>query len=68
MFDTHTHLYMPEFAFEGQPDGSYEGQCSAVDRALETGVEMMMFPNVDLDTIGAMRALHAMRPEATVML
>lgn len=67
MFDTHTHLYMPEFAFEGQPDGSYEGQCSAVDRALEAGVEMMMFPNVDLDTIGAMRALHAMRPESTVM-
>lgn len=67
MFDTHTHLYMPDFAFEGQPDGSFEGQCAAVDRALAAGVEMMMFPNVDLASVEPMRALHALRPGCTVM-
>lgn len=67
MFDTHTHLYMPEFAFEGQPDGSFEGQCNAVDRALAAGVNMMMFPNVDLDSVAPMRSLHALRPESTIM-
>lgn len=67
MFDTHTHLYMPEFAFEGQAPDSYEGQLSAVDRAVAAGVEMMMFPNVDLTTIEPMRAVHALRPCCTAM-
>ncbi len=65
--DTHTHLYMPEFSAEGQPEGSYEGQCAAVDRAVEAGVRMMLFPNVNADTIEPMKAVHAMRPEVTAM-
>lgn len=67
MTDTHTHLYLPEFSIEGQPEGSYEGQCAAVDRAVAAGVGCMIFPNVDLSTIGPMRAVHAMRPDVTYM-
>ena len=37
--DTHTHLYLPEFAGE-HPD--------AVERAIGAGVDRMIFPNVDL--------------------
>lgn len=59
MTDTHTHLYLPEF--------DADGQCDAVDRALAAGVDTMIFPNVDCSTIGPMRRLHAMRPDATYM-
>ncbi len=55
MIDTHTHLYMPEFDAGEQIPGSYEGQCAAVDRAVEAGVGMMLFPNVDLDSIRPMK-------------
>lgn len=65
--DTHTHLYMPEYSAEGQPEGSYEGQCAAVDRAVGAGVRRMLFPNVNVETIGSMKAVHAMRPEVTAM-
>lgn len=65
--DTHTHLYMPEYSAEGQPEGSYEGQCAAVDRAVEAGVRMMLFPNVNVETISSMKAVHALRPEVTAM-
>lgn len=67
MTDTHTHLYMPEFDIEGQAVGSYYGQCQAIDRAIEAGVGMMVFPNVDLASIEAMRAVHNMRPHNTAM-
>lgn len=67
MIDTHTHLYMPEFDIEGQAVGSCAGQCAAVDRAIEAGVDMMVFPNVDLSTIAPMRALHSLRPGCTAM-
>lgn len=65
MIDTHTHLYMPEFAFEGQDDSSYEGQCDAVDRARRAGVEMMILPNVDRSTVGPLLDLHRLRPDCT---
>lgn len=65
--DTHTHLYMPEYSAEGQPEGSCEGQCAAVDRAVEAGVRMMLFPNVNVETISSMKAVHALRPEVTAM-
>lgn len=42
IFDTHTHIYLPEFAED----------CGAVvQRAKESGVSMMMLPNVDIETI-----------------
>ena len=50
IIDTHTHLYLEEF----QPSPQ-----EAVVRAIEAGVEKMIFPNVDLSTIGPMKELHA---------
>lgn len=51
LIDTHTHLYLDEFA----PNPS-----DTVNRALEAGVRQMIFPNVDLDTVAPMRALAAL--------
>lgn len=67
MVDTHTHIYMPEFALEGQPEGSMEGQCATVDRALSAGVSTLVFPNVDRSTVGYMHRLHELRPSCTYM-
>ncbi len=58
LIDTHTHLYLEEF----QPDA---GQ--AVLRALQAGVEHMIFPNVDIGTIAPMNALHEQFPDQTSM-
>lgn len=58
LIDTHTHLYLPEFE---------DGGTAAVHRALEAGVGHMMMPNVDLTTVGPMRALHAELPDVTSM-
>ncbi|WP_290449217.1 TatD family hydrolase [uncultured Muribaculum sp.] len=55
--DTHTHLYLSEFE---HPD-------DAVTRALEAGVEHMLFPNVDVGTIEPMKSLHARFPRVTSM-
>ena len=42
IFDTHTHIYLPEF----------DDDCDAVvERAKEAGVVMMMLPNVDTETV-----------------
>ncbi len=59
MIDTHTHLYLPEF--------NPGGQACAVQRALDAGVERLIFPNVDLSTIAPMKALAAEFPELTAM-
>lgn len=56
MIDTHTHLYLPEFGGEGE---------AVVDRAVAAGVEMMILPNVDLSTMGAVDAMHTLRPDVT---
>lgn len=58
LIDTHTHLYLDEF----QPS-----PCDAVTRAIESGVEMMIFPNVDLSTIAPMKQLHNKFPQNTRM-
>lgn len=55
MTDTHTHLYMDEF------DGA------VVDRAVAAGVDMMVFPNVDMSSIEPVRRLHKLYPRNTVM-
>lgn len=60
LIDTHTHLYLPQFA-------ENEGGETAVERALTAGVGHMIFPNVDLTTIDPMRQLHAKYPGATSM-
>lgn len=56
LFDTHTHLYLPEFDEDGGGD-------AAVRRAVDAGVEAMLMPNVDLTTIEPLRALQAQHPE-----
>lgn len=58
MIDTHTHLYLPEYG---------DDKCAAVDRALAAGVALMILPGIDADTIGHVKALHALRPDATAM-
>ena len=46
IFDTHTHIYLPEF----------DEDCDAViERAKDAGVAMMMLPNVDTETISPLR-------------
>lgn len=55
MIDTHTHLYLEEFDVDG-------GGRAAVERAVEAGVERMIFPNVDLSTIQPLEELAAMFP------
>lgn len=58
MIDTHTHLYLEEFA----PDND-----AAVERAIAAGVDTMIFPNVDGNTLEPMRRLHARFPRNTFM-
>lgn len=58
--DTHTHLYLDEFGDEAGAD-------SAVRRAVEAGVGMMILPNVDLSTIAPLRRLHNANPDVTRM-
>lgn len=58
IIDTHTHLYLPEF------DGDRR---EVMQRAIDSGVEMMIFPNVDLTTITPMHDLASAYPEVTRM-
>lgn len=58
LVDTHTHLYLDEFASE---------KAETVKRAIDAGVGKMIFPNVDLSTIAPMKNLHAEFPDNTFM-
>lgn len=58
LIDTHTHLYLEEF--DPTP-------ADAVNRAVEAGVSHMIFPNVGVDTVERMVALHSQFPQATSM-
>ena len=63
MIDTHTHLY--DRAFAAGCTDPMAGCCDAVDRAVAAGVNMMVLPNVDRESIGPLKALRALRPEVT---
>lgn len=67
MIDTHTHLYDPAYAEEGQAASALTGQIAAVDRAVAAGVGMMLMPNAEIASIAPLRALHAARPDCTRM-
>jgi len=54
--DTHTHLYLPEFDNDGT---------SAVARAIDAGVRLMIFPNVDVSTVAPLLNLHGRYPDNT---
>lgn len=58
LIDTHTHLYLEEF----RPDPA-----EVVSRAINSGVERLIFPNVDLTTIEPMKQLCARFPENCFM-
>ena len=58
LIDTHTHLYLDDFA---------PGNVECVDRALAAGIGFMVLPNIDARTIAPMRALHASRRGCTAM-
>lgn len=60
MIDTHSHLYLADF-------GDIDSKCAAVDRALAAGVELMVLPGVDADSIASVRELHDLRPDATAI-
>lgn len=60
MIDTHTHLYLPEFCSDGGGEG-------AIPRAIEAGVDHLIFPNVDVDTIQPMKTLAAKFPDEISM-
>lgn len=57
--DTHTHIYESDFDAD---------RAEVVQRALDTGVGLMLLPNVDASTIQPMRATHERFPECTRMM
>lgn len=58
--DTHTHLYMPD-AYPGDQGAE------AVERAVAAGVEMMIFPGVNEQSVAPMEALHQRFPVHTAL-
>lgn len=57
MIDTHTHIYFRE----DFPDGGR----AAVERALAEGVELMVLPNVGIESAEELLALHHSAPEGS---
>lgn len=53
LVDTHTHLFSPSFD-EDRPE--------VIKRALQAGVEVMLLPNIDVESIGPMYELSAQFP------
>lgn len=60
LIDTHTHLYFGE----AYPCSE---AADAVQRAIDAGVEFMIFPGVNLEAIGPMEELHSRFPENTAL-
>lgn len=52
--DTHTHLFTPEFD---------EDRAEVVQRAIDAGIEKMLLPNIDIESIDSMHQLAADFPE-----
>ena len=53
LIDTHTHLYSAQFN---------EDRDAMVQRALASGLELMLMPNIDLESIGPMHRLEDAYP------
>ena len=56
LVDTHTHIYDHQFSLDRD---------AAMQCALESGVKMMLLPNVDASTIAPMLELHEQYPDCT---
>lgn len=59
MIDTHTHLYLAD----SFPDGGK----AAVERAVEKGVDMMVLPAIDRESVAPILSLHAEKPANTAV-
>ena len=57
IFDTHTHIYLSEFDEDCQ---------LVVQRAKESGVVMMMLPNVDIETIEPLKRVLNRYPDCCI--
>ncbi len=57
--DTHTHLYLDDFIEDAGADSRYE----VTQRAIDTGISHMIFPNVNISTIEPMKNLAALFPD-----
>lgn len=53
LIDTHAHLYLPEFDADRQ---------AIVESAIAKGVDTIMLPNIDLDSVASLKALHELFP------
>ena len=56
LIDTHTHIYDHQFSLDRK---------DTVERALNSGVKIMLLPNVDASTIAPMLELHEQYPDCT---
>ncbi|MAY84109.1 MAG: hydrolase TatD [Flavobacteriales bacterium] len=59
MIDTHSHIYSE--AFEGEHE-------AMIQRAFDLGVEKIYMPNIDLDSVDAMKKIHDMYPDRCLMM
>lgn len=59
MIDTHTHLYLND----SFPDGGM----AAVDRAVKAGIEIMVLPAIDRESLEPLLSLNAARPNHTAI-
>jgi TatD DNase family protein len=59
LIDTHSHIYSD--AFKGEHE-------AMIQRAFEAGVEKIYMPNIDLDSVEAMKQIHTMHPERCLMM
>lgn len=55
--DTHTHLYLAEFN---------ENRNDFEERMLQAGVQLCLLPNIDVESIEALHALHQSNPQRYV--
>ena len=54
IIDTHSHIYQPDF------DKDID---NVIKRAQAVGVEKILLPNIDVETIDRLHNLHAKYPE-----
>lgn len=54
LVDTHTHLYLEQFD---------DDRTRVVEKAIKQGVKFMLLPNIDADSLGAMKKLSSQFPE-----
>jgi TatD DNase family protein len=59
IIDTHTHIYLPEFAADREV---------MLHRAKAAGIQTFLLPNIDRDSVDDLMALYAAHPDVTRMM